>query len=190
MKELLFFILGLVIIFVATSCCRHKKAEPFSVESVTTEDARYVYETYGENNSKWYETQITLKNYLDGDTPMEIEAVETVFQAVLPGDSTSYNTYVIRTTHQLNGDMDRVISHDFWIEDAELVGLFLSFQTAYNKLMEANCPKPHSRKCVLRKELGPNNTNAQYVFGNSEQQVYVDAVTGKVSLTNPVYPKE
>ena len=58
--------------------------------------------------------------------------------------------------------------------------------------MEANCPKPHSKKCTLRKELGPNgaDVNAQYIFGNSEQQVYVDAVTGKVSLTNPVYPSE
>lgn len=188
--KFLIFILAVFAVVAVTSC--HKKSEPFSVENVTKADAKYVYDTYGENNCKWYETQIALKNYLDGDYPMEIESVETVFQAIVPIDSTSYDTYVVRTTHQPDGSEERVTSHDFWIEDAELVGLFLSFETAYNKLMEANCPKPHSKKCTLRKELGPNgaDTNAQYIFGNSEQQVYVDAVTGKVSLTNPVYPNK
>lgn len=190
--KFLIFILAVFALVAVTSCYYHKKSEPFSVESVTKADAKYVYDTYGENNCKWYETQIGLKNYLDGDYPMEIEFVETVFQAVVPTDSTSYDTYVIRTAHQPDGSEQRVINHDFWIEDAELVGPFLSFQTAYNKLMEANCVKPHSKKCTLRKELGPNgaDTNAQYTFGNSEQQVYVDAVTGKVSLTNPVYPNK
>jgi hypothetical protein len=188
--KFLIFILAVFALVAVTSCYHHKKSDPFSVESVTKADAKYVNDTYGENNCKWYETQIGLKNYLDGDYPMEIEFVETVFQAVVPTDSTSYDTYVVRTAHQPDGSEERVISHDFWIEDAELVGLFLSFETAYNKLMEANCPKPHSRYCVLRKELGPISTNAQYIFGNSEQQVYVDAVTGNVSLHNPVYPNE
>ena len=188
--KFLIFILAVFALVAVTSCYHHKKSEPFSVENVTKADEKYMSNEYKNSTIKWYETQITLKNYLDGDAPMEIESVETVFQAVVPIDSTSYDTYVVRTAHQPDGTEERVTSHDFWIEDAELVGLFLSFETAYNKLMEANCPKPHSRYCVLRKELGPINTNAQYIFGNSEQQVYVDAVTGKVSLHNPVYPSE
>lgn len=191
MKILTFILIVFIAVIIGGCCCR-KKSKPFSVENVTTADEMYMSSAYKNGTVKWYETQISLKNYLDGDYPMEIESVETVFQATVPTDSTSYDTYVVRTAHQPDGSGERVTSHDFWIEDAELVGLFLSFETAYNKLMEANCPKPHSKKCVLRKELGPNgaNTNAQYIFGNSEQQVYVDAVTGKVSLHNPVYPKE
>ena len=188
--KILTFILIVFIAVVIASCCCHRKAEPFSVESVTRADEKYMSDEYKNSTIKWYETQITLKNYLDGDYPMEIESVETVFQAIVPADSTSYDTYVVRTAHQPDGSEERVTSHDFWIEDAELVGPFLSFETAYNKLTEANCPKPHSKYCVLRKELGPINTNAQYIFGNSEQQVYVDAVTGNVSLHNPVYPNE
>lgn len=190
--KILTFILIVFIAVVIASCCCHRKAEPFSVESVTRADEKYMSDEYKNSTIKWYETQITLKNYLDEDYPMEIESVETVFQAVVPISDTSCDTYVVRTAHQPDGSEERVTSHDFWIEDAELVGLFLSFETAYNKLMEANCPKPHSKKCTLRKELGPNgtDTNAQYVFGNREIQVYVDAVTGKVSLHNPVYPKE
>lgn len=190
--KFLIFILAVFAVVAVTSCYHHKKSEPFSVESVTKADEKYMSNEYKNSTIKWYETQITLKNYLDEDAPMEIESVETVFQAVVPISDTSCDTYVVRTAHQPDGSEERVTSHDFWIEDAELVGPFLSFETAYNKLTEANCPKPHSKKCRLRKELGPNgaDTNAQYVFGNSEQQVYVDAVTGKVSLTNPVYPNK
>lgn len=188
--KILTFILIVFVSVVIAGCCCHRKAEPFSVESVTRADGKYMSDEYKNSTIKWYETQITLKNYLDEDYPMEIESVETVFQAVVPISDTSCDTYVVRTAHQPDGSEERVTSHDFWIEDAELVGLFLSFETAYNKLTEANCLKPHSKYCVLRKELGPINTNAQYIFGNSEQQVYVDAVTGKVSLTNPVYPNK
>lgn len=188
--KFLIFILAVFAVVSIVSCYHCKKSEPFSVESVTSADEKYVSNEYKNSTIKWYTTQIILENYLDEDVPMKIESVETVFQAVVPTDSTSYDTYVVRTVHLPDGTEERVTSHDFWIEDAELVGLFLSFETAYNKLMEANCPKPHSRYCVLRKELGPINANAQYIFGNKGLQAYVDAVTGKVSLHNPVYPSE
>lgn len=190
MKEILIFIVVVLVAAFAITSCHHEKKVPFSVENVVKEDAKYVYEEYGEKNCKWYEVQVTLKNFLDGDEKMEIDYVETVFQAIEQKDSVNYDTYVIRTTHTPEGNVDRVVNHSFWIEDFELVALFLSFQTAYDKLIMANCPKPHSKKCTLRKEIGPKEANPQYIFGNSEFQVYVDAITGEVRLDNPVYPKE
>ena len=66
-----------------------------------------------------------------------------------------------------------------------------SVMQAYEKMMNANCPKPHSRHCVLRREVGPiADINPQYIFGNDQMQVYVDAMTGEVRTNNPVFPED
>lgn len=65
----------------------------------------------------------------------------------------------------------------------------ISYKEAYEKMMEANYPKPHSKHCVLRKEVGPYDCNPQYIFGNIEAQIYVDAVTGAVSDQSPAFNK-
>ena len=56
-------------------------------------------------------------------------------------------------------------------------------------MYEANIPKPHSKNVVLRKEIGSLDANPQYIFGNSQAQVYVDAVTGEVRGYNPAFPE-
>ena len=66
----------------------------------------------------------------------------------------------------------------------------VSFKEAYNKIMATNYPKPHSRHVVLRKEIGPQDANPQYIFGNSQAQIYVDAVTGDVTDKNPAFPAD
>jgi hypothetical protein len=63
----------------------------------------------------------------------------------------------------------------------------VTFAEALEKLNQVNFPKPHSRYCVLRKEVGPKDANVQYIFGNSHAQLYVDAVTGEVTDHNPVF---
>lgn len=63
----------------------------------------------------------------------------------------------------------------------------LTYKDAFDRVMATNCPKPHSQHVVLRKELGPKVANPQYIFGNSSAQLYVDAVTGEVRDTNPVF---
>ena len=82
------------------------------------------------------------------------------------------------------------VKEGFWVEDYPLnnEAVCISFEEAFTKLMEANCPKPHSRHCVLRKEIGPVDANPQYIFGNSRAQIYVDATTGEVSTINPAFP--
>lgn len=54
--------------------------------------------------------------------------------------------------------------------------------------MASNFPKPHSRNCVLRREIGPiPDVNPQYIFGNTKSQLYVDAVTGSVTNHTPAF---
>ena len=81
------------------------------------------------------------------------------------------------------------VKDGFWIEDCVLNNevIKVSYQEAFEKMMATNMPKPHSRHCVLRKEVGPKDANPQYIFGNTRAQIYVDATTGKVSDKNPVF---
>ena len=53
--------------------------------------------------------------------------------------------------------------------------------------MEANIVKPHSKVCVLRKAVGPKEANVQYIFGNEDGAVFVDAVTGDVTDVDPFF---
>ena len=40
----------------------------------------------------------------------------------------------------------------------------------------------------LGNPIGPVTINAQYIFGNLESQIWVDAVTGDVKNSNPAFP--
>lgn len=68
------------------------------------------------------------------------------------------------------------------VEDIEI-----TFNEAFQRVMESNYPKPHSKNCVLRKEVGSTDYHPQYIFGNPHAQLYVDAVTGEVTDKNPIY---
>lgn len=159
------------------------------VENAIAMDKENMYLTYGKDY-KWFETCIVLNEYLDSEnTNDSVVGVSNIFQVLEQKDSKSFDVHVIMYTHV--GDSTQVdVKHDFWIEDMPMNNdsIKVSFKEAYAKMMAANLPKPHSRQCVLRKEVGPKDCNPQYIFGNSEAQVYVDAVTGNVTDVNPAFP--
>jgi len=105
-------------------------------------------------------------------------------------DEQSYDTKVVAIAHTKDNNGIDVKEHAFWVGDFPLneEEVKLTFSNAFDRLMETNLPKPHSKYVVLRKELGPINANPQYIFGNQNYQVYVDAVNGNVTEHNPVYP--
>lgn len=116
-----------------------------------------------------------------------VVGISNIFQVVEQKSSKSFDVHVIMYTHV--GDSTQVdVKHGFWIEDYPMDSVKVTFKEAYAKLMATNLPKPHSRQCVLRKEIGPKECNPQYIFGNSEAQVYVDAITGEVTDINPAFP--
>ena len=189
-----YFIFTFVVMFCAMSCTCSKQEEikeQIKVEDLVSADYAYVDSLY--NDYRFYEVIAKFENYFDSEsTDSTIEAVNSVFQVITQIDSTSADVHVLTFVH-ITGQKDTLITeHGFWIEDYPMndENIIVTFEEAYNKMMSANCVKPHSKMCVLRKQVGPIDTNVQYIFGNQESQVYVDAVTGNVSLNNPVFPIE
>ena len=128
-----------------------------------------------------------MADYLDSEnTSDSISGISNIFQTI-EKKGEGFDTQVIMFSHV--GDSTQIdIVHSFWVEDMPMDSIKLTFKEAYEKMMATNLPKPHSRNCVLRKELGPIDANPQYIFGNSKAQIYVDAITGDVTDKNPVYP--
>ena len=163
------------------------------VENVTGMDRQKMFQDFGKDY-RWFETCIVLKDYLDSEeTDGTVTGISNIFQVVTARGEESFDTKVISIAHVGDASNEEVKEMAFWVGDKPLNDeeIALTFEDAFERLMEANCPKPHSKYVVLRKELGPlPNVNAQYVFGNVQSQVYVDAVTGDVKLNNPVFPED
>lgn len=200
MKKVLFTLMAAIAIIAGVSSCKctsdkQETAEPVAeqaelvVENLISMDRQSMYTNHGEGY-RWYETGVVLKDFLDEENDGSIEMVVNVFQVVENLDSTSFDTFVYKYQHTLEGNAEDSV-HGFWVEDYPLneEEITVTFRQAYEHLMEANLPKPHSRHVVLRKEVGPVDANPQYIFGNSQAQVYVDAVTGEVRNYNPAFPK-
>lgn len=187
-KTLLFLLMGLLLF----ACDPKKKqvattATELIVENTISVDRQSMFVNYNKDYN-WFETCVVLDNYLDSDTTIKVSGVSNIFQYVIEEEN-AYDTNVVMFTHTLDTAAVDVKHGAFWVGDCTLneSEIKLTFKDAFERLMQANCPKPHSRQVVLRKELGPKIINPQYIFGNIQNHVYVDAVTGDVSLTNPAY---
>lgn len=195
MKKTIFILMAAAMFSMFTacnSCTQEKKSNEVSVENLVPEntistDRQQMFLNYG-GDYRWYETTARFENFFDAEATREIAEVVNVFQAVVSRDEKSFDTYVVQFKHTLDGSIEGVV-HDFWIGDSPLneEKIVLTFEQALERLYQANIVKPHSRYCVLRKEVGPKDANPQYIFGNIHEQVYVDAVTGAVSSENPVF---
>ena len=161
-------------------------AAGYNVENCISTDRETMFTQYGENY-RWYETSITLDKFLDEENDGLVNSLTDVFQTLVEKEG-GYDTKVVLFVYDENESKIEEID-GFYVGDLPLneEAIKLTFKEAFDKLMAANLPKPHSKQCVLRKELGPKQCNAQYIFGNKRAQVYVDAVTGVVSDKNPAY---
>lgn len=196
-KKCIFGLMAVAALMI-TSCSSCEKSEnkseiteseitKLNASSVTSTDREYMYINYG-SDYRWFEQCVLLKDFLDEDGDGTIEGISNVFQ-VIDKNSDSYDTYVLLIAHSDNGKDSIDVKHGFWVEDFPLndADIEITFEQAYDKIMQVNFPKPHSRHCVLRKEIGPIAANPQYIFGNNKAQLYVDAVTGEVSDKNPAF---
>ena len=186
--------MGLMLMIGVSACtCTQQKetSEPavaeLVVENVISTDRQAMFLAHG-GDYRWYETGIQLKNWLDEENDGAIDMVVNVFQVVEVKDSTSFDTFVYKYQHTLEGTTTDSI-HGFWIEDYPLNEevIKVSFKEAFEKVQEVNLPKPHTRQVVLRKQVGPVDANPQWIFGNLHSQIYVDAVTGDVATSNPAF---
>lgn len=163
------------------------KVETLDVDNIISTDREFMFLNYGEDY-RWYETCILMKNFMDQeDATDSVIMVNNIFQ-VVEGDETCFDVHVIKIAHTPDTSYVEVVE-GFWIEDYPLneEAIVVNFNEAWTNAMEANCLKPHSQHCVLRKEVGPKDANPQYIFGNSRCQIYVDATTGEVLADDPSF---
>ena len=197
MKKILFLAALVCAMTGVTSCnsCKKGEEKPANVDTVLVveglikADRDAMAKDY-KDDYRWYETCIVLQDFYDEEGAAEptVTGVSNIFQFVVERDKDCYDTQVVLYAHVKDTCVVEV-KQGFWVGDKPLNDeqIKLTFKDAYDKMMATNLPKPHSRQCVLRKELGPKDCNPQYIFGNVKAQIYVDAVTGNVTDKNPAY---
>lgn len=186
MKKLL-ILFALVAGFCMFSCEGKKKPVVIeNVEATISTDREDMFVNQGEYS--WFETVVNYKDFLDEENDGSVITVTSVFQTVTPVDSTSFDVKVFVYNHA-NGKTTTEVNEGPWVEDCVLNNeqITLTFKDAFDKLMAANIVKPHSKVCVLRKAVGPKEANVQYIFGNADGAVFVDAVTGDVTDVDPFF---
>lgn len=160
------------------------------VENLISTDRQAMFNKYG-GDYRWFETCIMLNDFLDKENDGSLAEVVNVFQVVINRNE-GLDTKVYKFQHFADGTCAEDSIHGFWIEDypMENEAIKVTYKDAYEKLMQVNLPKPHSRYVTLRKQVGPKECNPQYIFGNLKQQIYVDATNGNVSDINPAFGKQ
>lgn len=190
------FLMGFLIFFASCAGCSSKKEDVKKDVEITLENIPSMISTdrqtmylQMQEDYRWFESQVQFKNFYDEESTDEVYSVVNIFQAVVEKDSGADVT-VYAFTHL--ADTTTVYSEmGFWLEDSPLneETIKLSWKDAYERMMATNHPKPHSKQACLRKPVGPQDCNAQYVFGNIQSQLWVDAVTGDVKNSNPAFPE-
>lgn len=160
-----------------------------SVENIIATDRQTMYQLANGQPYAFFECDIKLCDFLNSeDCDGKIMSVNNVFQQVIQYEkSADSNVWMFTTTGK--GTVTEKYDHAFYTENHPLndEAMPITFEKAFERLMKANVVKPKSRNCILRIPIGPTSCNAQYIFGNTKQQVYVDAVTGEVRTKNPAF---
>lgn len=189
MKKILFVLIGGLI--VAGCSCSKKNPKEQEVAKIVVENTISTDKeamSLKNPNYKWFETGVIFENYLDEENDGTISEVVNVFQTV-EGDSISFDTKVFKFQHFSDGTFASDSINGFWIEDYPLneEEIKVTFDSAFVLINQVNLPKPHSRYCTLRKPIGPKSCNAQWIFGNINSQIWVDAKTGEIRESNPAF---
>jgi hypothetical protein len=190
----LFVVLTTALLMTAMVSCeffkKNDSEKGIIVENVLEKDINYMYSNY-DTNYVWFETQIVLDDYLDEECDGSIERVTNIFQVIMTNDSVTFDTKVFKITH-IDDLSDVEVIDGFWIEDMAMnyEDIAITYKQAFQLINEVNFTKPHSKNCVLRQEVGPKVANPQYIFGNIESQLYVDAVNGEVTENSPSFSEE
>lgn len=165
------------------------KDSVMNVEHAIATDRQAMYLKFGDNY-RWFETCIRLPEFLDSENATSTpEMLVNIFQSIEEFDNGA-DTYVWKFQHFPDGTVNIDSIHGFWIEDCALneEEFKLTYQDAFNKMLQTNAPKPHSKNAILRNPIGPVGINAQWIFGNLSEQLWVDVVTGDVKTSNPAFP--
>ena len=210
MKKFLGFIFALFLTIAISSCtnCSNTKVQDqnkpqielkdtvavdttIDVEHTIALDRQTMYLNY-KDNYRWYETDILLPEFMDSDSATSNpEMVVNVLQSIVE-EGNGADVWVHKFQHFRNGETVHDSIQGFWIENYALNDevIKLKYKEAWDRMMQTNFPKPHSRYITLRNPIGPVAINTQWIFGNIHEQIWVDAVTGNTANSNPAFPEE
>lgn len=164
------------------------------VNYINGSDISWMGMHYADKDWRWLECCIDMEDFIDEADTCNVVAVANIFEYIDIVDTVtgSWRPIVILRAHVA----DTMVMEEkigLWVGDDpmnEYNPMNIDFSQAWNQMMMANCVKPHSRHCVLRKEVGPiGGIDPIYIFGNSDAQVYVMSNTGEVTTTNPLFPQ-
>lgn len=196
----------LTMAFTSCNSCSSKNAELTESEEliypVTGLDVNYINGSdidwmgmhYADKDWEWVESCVDMADFIDeSDGECEVVAVANIFKYIEIVDTVtgSFKPVVILRAHVADTSVTE-IKEGIWVGDDPMNDynpMEVDFAHAWNYMMMANCVKPHSKHCVLRKEVGPiGGLDPIYIFGNKYAQVYVMSNTGEVTTTNPAFP--
>lgn len=161
-----------------------------NVEQAISMDRQAMYLAHG-GDYRWYETEILLPEFMDGDNATsEPVMIVNVFQTVVERGN-GFDTWVYKYQHFNDGTVLTDSVAGFWIENwpMEDKAIKLKYTEAWDKMQAVNFPTPHSKHVTLRNPIGPVAINTQWIFGNVREQIWVDAVTGECTNSNPAFPE-
>lgn len=210
MKKIMLFVLStlfcLVLGFSSCTGCKNNAQEKtgnqtelttgdsivaLNVENAISMDRQAMYLKHG-GDYRWYETEILLPEFMDSeDATSDPVMIVNIFQSVVEREN-GFDTWVHKYQHFNDGTVLNDSIRGFWVENMPLEdkALKLKYTEAWDKVMAVNFPKPHSKHVTLRNPIGPISINTQWIFGNIKEQIWVDAVTGTCTNSNPAFPKE
>ena len=201
MKKILGLITVLLVsLMISFSSCTNCSNQPvqkaqievaIDVDHAIALDRQTMYVNY-KDNYRWYETEILLPYFLDSDSvTSDPEMVVNVLQSIVE-EGNGADVWVHKFQHFKDGTVVHDSIQGFWIENYALNDevIKLNYTAAYDRMMQANFPKPHSRYVTLRNPIGPVAINTQWIFGNINEQIWIDAVTGDAKNSNPAFPAE
>lgn len=181
--------LNVLIMVIAIGCAHYdssKSLKPVLFEDCIKQDLAYMDKYYG-SNYRWYESSALLKTYLDEGSDGEIEDMMNVFM-VRSDPGNSYDTNILMIHHDVTGTGYFHLKSK-WVEEDVFIEPYLVRYTFKDSLVKAQSVKPmlHTKHVVLRKQLGPNNSNPQYIYGNNHGLLFIDADTGTISHDSPAF---
>ena len=181
-------VVNLLVMLHMTGCIHYddRTNTPISFDDCMRRDLAAMEKRYG-NDYRWYECGIKMKSYLDENCDGAIEDLTNVFM-VRSDPGNSYDTNIVLLHHGRHGDGVYHLESK-WVEEDVFMYQDQINVTFKESLIKAKSVKPllHTKHVVLRKQLGPNNSNPQYIYGNNHGLLFVDATTGYVSHDSPAF---
>ena len=161
-----------------------------NVENAISLDRQAMYLKSG-GDYRWFETEILLPEFMDSENAKSDPVmIVNIFQKVIERGN-GFDTWVYKYQHFNDGTVLTDSVQGFWVENMPLEDtvIKLKYTEAWDKIMAVNFPKPHSKHVTLRNPIGPVAVNTQWIFGNIKEQIWVDAVTGECTNSNPAFPE-